>query len=261
LSTQLKDLHRLMMHHKTDELRLLYNKRKLVYKRTISHAKSRYYENTIAGSSNAPRQIWKIVKQNLENRNDLRKITIRDEQQQIIEDDVEVANYFGEHFSSVAQTTIGKHFTGDPPHRCTTSPYVAATMFVHPTDEHEVRTIILDLPSKKSTGPDGVSAILLSMSHGVFPRCLKMTSVIPILKKRDGECLNNYRPISLLSIFSKLFEKLVHRRIMKHVTTNQILTDSQHGFRLGLSLPPTTLWRDYTKKSKKVALQLPSSSM
>jgi hypothetical protein len=168
--------------------------------------------------------------------------------------------------------------SGDPPHRCTTSPYVTANIFVHPTDEHEVRTIILDLPSKKSTGPDGVSAILLkhmngdllnplvhlfnlSMSHGVFPRCLKMTSVIPILKKRDGECLNNYRPISLLSIFSKLFEKLVHRRIMKHITTNQILTDSQHGFRLGLSLPPTTLWRDYTKKSTKVALQLPSSSM
>jgi hypothetical protein len=119
LSTQLKDLHRLMMHHKTDQLSHLYNKRKLVYKRTISKAaKSRYYENTIAGSSNAPRQIWKIVKQNLENRNDLRKITIRDEQQQKIGDDEEVANYFGEHFSSVAQTTIGKHFTGDPPHRC-----------------------------------------------------------------------------------------------------------------------------------------------
>lgn len=119
LSTQLKDLHCLMMHHKTDQLSHLYNKRKLVYKRTISKAaKSRYYENTIAGSSNAPRQIWKIVKQNLENRNDLRKITIRDEQQQKIGDDEEVANYFGEHFSSVAQTTIGKHFTGDPPHRC-----------------------------------------------------------------------------------------------------------------------------------------------
>jgi len=55
----------------------------------------------------------------------------------------------------------------------------------------------------------------------------------PLHKKGDTGELQNYRPISLLSVFSKIIEKLMYSRLMSFVTKNGILSDAQHGFRKG----------------------------
>jgi hypothetical protein len=53
--------------------------------------------------------------------------------------------------------------------------------------------------------------------------------------KGNGGEVQNYRPISLLSVFSKIVEKLMYNRLMSFITKNNILNDSQHGFCEGKS--------------------------
>ena len=68
---------------------------------------------------------------------------------------------------------------------------------------------------------------------GVFPREWKMGNIIPVHKKLSKQVVNNYRPISLLSIFSKLLEKIIFQNLYRHFHHNELLTPKQSGFRPG----------------------------
>lgn len=72
-----------------------------------------------------------------------------------------------------------------------------------------------------------------SIYCGVFPVSLKSAEVIPIFKKDNRETLNNYRPISLLPIFSKLFEKVVKARVISFLDRCSFFSPNQFGFRAG----------------------------
>ncbi len=101
---------------------------------------------------------------------------------------------------------------------------------------------------KKSTGQDGISMLLvkaiskeisvplakvinLSLSTGVVPDTMKMATVIPLYKANNNQLFTNYRPISLLPTFSKLLEKVVHRRLYYFLQKHNILYKNQYGFR------------------------------
>ena len=66
---------------------------------------------------------------------------------------------------------------------------------------------------------------------GVFPRELKIAKVIPIYKSGSTMELNNYRPISVLNIFSKVFERLMYDRLTQFLDKYNILYHNQFGFR------------------------------
>jgi hypothetical protein len=74
-----------------------------------------------------------------------------------------------------------------------------------------------------------------SMLSGIFPARLKHAKVKPLLKKGNKENVANYRPISLLTSFSKVFERLIYDRLLNHIQTNNILRTEQFGFRVSLS--------------------------
>ena len=71
----------------------------------------------------------------------------------------------------------------------------------------------------------------LSFSCGVVPAQFKIAKVIPIFKAGDSSSMDNYRPISLLSSFSKILEKIVALRLTAYLETNNILSKWQFGFR------------------------------
>ena len=73
--------------------------------------------------------------------------------------------------------------------------------------------------------------INLSFSTGVFPDILKVAKVIPLHKGGSTEELNNFRPISLLSIFDKIIEKIMHSRLYAFLEEHQILFENQFGFK------------------------------
>jgi hypothetical protein len=81
-----------------------------------------------------------------------------------------------------------------------------------------------------------------SLTTGVVPSKLKIAKVIPVFKSGDASDINNYRPISLLSSFSKILEKIVQNRLVKYLDLFNLITPQQFGFRSGHSTThPMTL--------------------
>jgi hypothetical protein len=75
---------------------------------------------------------------------------------------------------------------------------------------------------------------------GIFPTHLKYSTVKPLFKKGDINNMANYRPISLLTSFSKVFERIIYDRLLQHIEANNILAAEQYGFRLGASTEKAT---------------------
>ena len=74
-----------------------------------------------------------------------------------------------------------------------------------------------------------------SIKQGIFPSELKIAKVFPILKAGDEQLITNYRSISVLNFFSKIFEKVVPNYIVDFLESNNILYEHQYGFRKGHS--------------------------
>ena len=116
----------------------------------------------------------------------------------------------------------------------------------------KVDEIIRKLKPKSSSGHDGISSSLLkdinqitvktitliinqSLLTGIFPDKLKIAKVVPVFKKENPHMTGNYRPISLLPVISKIFEKIVFSQLYKYFNDNNLLYNSQYGFRKGHS--------------------------
>ncbi|KAF2354669.1 Reverse transcriptase domain [Trinorchestia longiramus] len=70
-----------------------------------------------------------------------------------------------------------------------------------------------------------------SLETGIVPDDWKRANVTPIFKKGNKQILNNYRPINLTSVISKTIERLLKVRITKHLNDQNLINDTQHGFR------------------------------
>ena len=116
----------------------------------------------------------------------------------------------------------------------------------HVSDEEVLE--IINVLENKSTGPASIPVKLLklipdliivplcklinlSFVSGSFPDSLKIVKVIPIHMNGSTQDMNNYRPISLLSIFDKIMEKIMHNRLYHFLEVNNILYSKQFGFR------------------------------
>ena len=120
-------------------------------------------------------------------------------------------------------------------------------------NEDSICELLLSLDVSKSNGPDGISARMLkctavsiapavtqlfnlSIRLGRVPNSWKLSSIVPIPKSSSKpHSLDNYRPISLLSVLSKVLEKHIHALIVRHLEEHYPLSDSQWGFRTGRS--------------------------
>ena len=74
--------------------------------------------------------------------------------------------------------------------------------------------------------------ILLS---SLYPDMWKLANVTPIFKKGDKQSIKNYRPISLLPICGKMFDKIIFNNLYRYLNANNLITKNQSGFRPGHS--------------------------
>jgi len=112
----------------------------------------------------------------------------------------------------------------------------------------EITEAAKNLQSKSSTDANGISSSFLknvlaailhpvqhifnrSLATGMVPSQFKQAKVIPVFKSGDQDNVDNYRPISLLCSFSKLFEKIKAKRLTTYIEDNNILNQFQFGFR------------------------------
>ena len=120
------------------------------------------------------------------------------------------------------------------------------SFWLEPIYPVEIESLILNLKNSKQDinslsvsilkeNSSFVSTILCDLFNycfqkGLFPDSLKVATIIPIHKKGHNSIISNYRPISLLPIFSKILEKCIKSRLLKYMNSKNIIHPAQFGF-------------------------------
>lgn len=222
----------------------LKKKIKKSYQVALKKAKLNAHNAYLQDHNFNPKAVWDVVRENSN--------VLKQKNQKI--NNLFSPNDFNNYFSSIASEIIHDLPNTD------TSPenYVinftskiclpARKFQFHELSINEVRDIIKQLKNKKSKDFYGINAkIVKSLANiivypltkllnmcirdSVFPSILKMARVVPIHKKGAEDELNNYRPISIVPIFSKIFEKALKTRITNYFDTFHLFSPSQFGFR------------------------------
>lgn len=240
--------------------------REFVYKRyrnfcnnLLHKLKCQYQSQELQKNKSNPKNLWKSLKNicsiysNPSKNSDLLSVSSNANSS---------LNFCNEYFANVgnkfAQTILNKLSKSESELAKSMSSLTSniKSFFLHPTNTCEVDKIITQLKNDSAPGIDGIQASLiksikshilepltyilnLSLSSGVFPTSWKTACVIPIHKSGCTFSPENYRPISLLTIFSKILEKIVNNQLIKFISTH--LHPHQFGFRPGYSTEDAVL--------------------
>ena len=172
---------------------------------------------------------------------------------EIIENRRKIADEFNKYFLSIAATLNLSTSTLDsnlailplPKFSDYLNKSVSGSIFMKNCTIPEIKKIISELSSSKASDipirvlkacSDIISPLLtkfynIFMQKAIFPNILKVAQVTPIYKKGDSQLLENYRPVSMLPIFGKLFEKIIYSRLYSFLMTKNIICGQQFGFR------------------------------
>ena len=201
----------------------------------IRDTQREYYKSLIKQYSNNCIGLWKTLGGIISKKNKQTKINKLKLDNKITNDPVQIANAVNDFFTNIgpnlankfenSRLTNFKKFMGKS---CKQS------MYMHKTNSTEIEKLISNLDCKKSPGFDELSAKFLklcaphisetlanifniSISSGVYPDLLKTARVTPIYKNGEKSDPSNYRPISVLSLMNKVFEKILHKRLYKYL--------------------------------------------
>ena len=219
-------------------------------KKTIRQAKQTFYAKEFQDNKQNSRKTWGLINTILNRKRSVKELPEYFEfGNKKIFDSEEIAKEFNIFFSNIGEN-LAKSLHGPPnkSHKDYLQKTINSKFEFTTTDNEEVLRIINKLPSKSSKGYDDLSNIVVksikdviskplvfiinnSFRTGIFPDYLKLAKVFPIYKKEEDYIFTNYRPISLLPVISKIFEKIAYSQFFYYLTHNNLLYDSQHGFR------------------------------
>ena len=239
--------------HLSMEYQLLENSFKsftAILQKNIRMAKSQYYHDKFQNYKSDMKKTWTQINEIIKKKKtvqDLPKYFIDNEKK--ITENKEIANCFNNFFANIGPS-LAKSIK--KPSNKSFKDYlnqeVTSKFTFKQVRPEELLKVIINLKPKSSTGHDGISTVLLkyiahdilhiltviinqSLNTGIFPDSLKIAKITPIFKKENPHITDNYRPISLLPSISKIFEKVVYTQIYDYFTENNLLYDSQYGFR------------------------------
>ena len=232
-----------------DNIKILYNIFRNRVNRELNKSKKEYYSQYFEDNKTNSKKTWEGIRAIINiNKSKFKCITQLNVNDKIIDNPKEIVESLNDFFVNVGPNTeknIPRNPVGKPENYLLNknqTEFVIANI-----DKDEVMKIINELESK-STGPHSIPVNLLklaadliieplceiitnSFSSGIFPDALKICKVVPIHKGESTQELNNYRPISLLSIFDKIIEKLMHKQLYNFLNAHDILFNNQFGFR------------------------------
>jgi hypothetical protein len=231
---------------------IFYKKYKNKLNHLIKHSKKTYYEQQFIKHKQNTKMTWRTLNELLNKprrTTELPKEFIENNSPNSIADPTEIANKFNNYFLNLgpklankirnsSNNTFEKYLTDANPN----------SMFLSPIYEYEVETEIKSLNASKSSGYDGYSAKILKdiykeiskpLTHifnqlfitGFIPDQMKIALVTPIFNANEENKFENYRPISVLTCFAKIFEKLMYKSLINFIEKNGILSKHQYGFR------------------------------
>lgn len=222
-----------------------------IYRKVIKIAKKIGVQTEIEKAKNSTKGIWNCVNRH-RNKN---SVSLKEELLLKVNDKIvhlpqEIVNIFSDKFKFEDDSTI---VNPDEAIALLSENYekTSDNMICRATTPTEITKTVLGFKNKKSCGHDEVPITVIKdnidilatplsnffnacMFEGVFPEQLKIAKILPKHKKGSKTDPSKYRPISLLTILSKIFEKILKSRLVLHLNMNNILNARQFGYRRGV---------------------------
>ena len=254
LSNSLKKQKRMykdQLHSTNTELATKYKKYRNTLKRVLRFSRLQYFNRKCECYKNNSKKLWQLINQIISKtkpKNHTIECLKIDNLKRYSPD--EITKGFCDHFANV-----GKNYAENlSPSNVLVETYIdrisqnGTCMFMYPTDTDEIKSFIMLMPSKTSSGFDDISNTLLkkivnsivvplciifnkSLQSGIFPELMKKADISPLYKSKLENDTNNYRPISLLLTISKVLEKIVYKRTYSFMEKSGRIYHSQYGFR------------------------------
>lgn len=238
-SMYIKDLYVTYQITKNPASLIHYKLERKAYRKFLVDIQKDVNHNKILASKNRTKTLWNIFNKTVNKNKSRANISLKAVSGELIKDPQEVADLLLTHFTSSI---------GNLNYRLKNSGENFPSMFLYPTDCTEIFKTIMNLPNKFSAGLDEIPTYVLkcvaefickpialivneSFREGIFPNELKKAKLVPIYKKGNRHVADNYRPISLLSSVSKVFERVIYDRLLEFINKNNVLSEQQYGFR------------------------------
>lgn len=222
---------------------LNYNK---LLKKAINISQKKSNRDYVSRAQNKCKASWNIINDKKTKTQPNSKLEIIHNNKTITDLDV-ITDIFNNHYTNLTQITETLNNDDN-----ISMQQQRQSIYLHPCDPLEVIRIIRSLKPTQSVGYDELPTDIIKHSScfiaevlgylinfsfqcGVFPNNLKKSLVKPIFKKNDPMDINNYRPITLIPIFSKIFEKAMHFRLVNYLNKFNIIKSNQNGFQKGKS--------------------------
>lgn len=214
----------------------------------VKNAKNLYIKRELVQHQNDPRKFWQVIEKawnpNTEKNNHINLIK-KDTNEYISLD--QIPNTFNNHLCSIAGKLTNRFSDRNIPFMETIN-RTLDSMSMSPITTTEVYDLVKKIEIHKTSALENISSKLLkdslevlspqlthlfnsSIFTSIFPDKWKIANVVFIHKGGTRTDINNYRPISLLPTPGKMLEKIVHSRIYTYLDENDLITDSQWGFR------------------------------
>ena len=194
-----------------------------------------HYNEILYNHHNSAQMLWKYFGKSL----NPKRIRRKDVPNRLLYEDKihsgsqNIADCFNDFFSALLVKKLSDKIEEDGmqgyrnymKYQCPNSFFLSAVTY------EEVLSQVKNLDSKKTCGPDGIGPKIVkacpelfanllnrifnnAIENGIYPNAMKIARILAIFKKGSKEDPNNYRPISLLSCFNKIFERLLHKQLM-----------------------------------------------
>ena len=213
----------------------------------LNLAEKHYIQNLLEEHKGNVKKFWQITKFILNKHKRSSLQTKFNHNNKIITDGDIIAEHFNNFFINIGPSTAAKIPINDKSPTSYLKGDYAQSFYASPVTPDELHKLFHDLKDSAS-GWDGfeckvIKAVSdeilypfghicnLSLVQGVFPKQLKLAKVIPLFKSGDDMLFNNYRPVSILPIFSKILERIMYNRLLDYIEKKRILNNNQFGFR------------------------------
>ena len=226
-----------------------------ILKRTRKNVKTKYYSGKFLEVKGDCKKTWELINRIRGKRKRQIKPSFNINNEKITNRRI-IANELNKYFVSLASNLneayndIGELSLNRLPSFYDYLPRSSSSsIYLHDCTPDEVSKIISELKNGKSSDipihvvkqSSHIISPLLSvlynecMKDGIFPDDLKIGRISPIYKKDNEELLENYRPVSTLAVFGKIFEKIIYNRLYSFFQSQNTLYENQYGFRRGHS--------------------------
>jgi len=245
-------LYKKMIKNPSDKNTQVFTQYRNKLKSLLRSAERSYYNDKFMQCKQDLKSTWKLVRTllNQPDKKQIPNVFIKDGTN--IEGHSNIANEFNTYFTNISSTLLAKipASNKDFHHYLKSAP--PDSLFFHPCTPAEIINTCNELQQKQSVGYDNISSSVIknsisnlayilaelvncSMSNGIVPDELKIAKVVPIYKTGDTNVFSNYRPISVLPFFSKIFEKIAANRLTDYLDKYNIINKNQFGFRKNCS--------------------------